>query len=72
MKTIYSKSRALLLLAVLPIVFIALFVVVPTLNIFFTSIKLDSLKLLQASQIRNIVLFTTWQAIASTLIALVV
>ena len=72
MKTIYSKSRALLLLAVLPIVFIALFVVVPTLNIFFTSIKLDSIKLLRTSQIRNIVLFTTWQAIASTLIALIV
>ncbi|NDD00049.1 iron ABC transporter permease, partial [bacterium] len=72
MKTIYSKSRALLLLAVLPILFIALFVVVPTLNIFFTSIQLDSLKLLRTSQIRNIVLFTTWQAIASTVIALIV
>ena len=72
MTTIYNHSRASTWLAILPVVVICAFVVVPATNILVSSLQIDSLKLLNTDAIRNIVWFTTWQALASTAIALLV
>ena len=72
MTTIYNRSKTTKWLATLPIVLIGLFVVAPVVNIFMTSLQLDSLKLLQSSAIHDIVWFTTWQALVSTAIVLLI
>ena len=72
MTTIYIHGRASSWLAVLPVVVICAFVVLPVVNIFVSSLEVDSLKLLNTDAIRNIVWFTVWQALASTAIALLV
>lgn len=72
MTTIYSRSRATIWLAALPIVVICAFVIIPVINIVFSSLQLDSLDLLRATAIRNVVWFTTWQALVSTAIALLI
>lgn len=72
MTTIYDRSRASYWLSALPIVAISLFVGVPVINIFISSIRLDSLNLLRTTAIRDIVWFTTWQALASTVFALLI
>ncbi len=72
MTTIYSRSRAINWLAIVPIVFILAFIVAPVLNIFVSSLQFESLNLLRTETIRNVVWFTTWQALASTVIALLV
>ncbi|MFM8522057.1 MAG: ABC transporter permease, partial [Acidimicrobiaceae bacterium] len=72
MTTIYSRNRAINLLAIAPIIFIFTFVVAPVLNIFFSSIRPESLNLLRTETIRNVVWFTTWQSLVSTALALTV
>ncbi|MFM9069890.1 MAG: ABC transporter permease, partial [Acidimicrobiaceae bacterium] len=59
-------------MAIAPIIFIFAFVVAPVLNIFFSSIRPESLKLLRTETIRNVVWFTTWQSLVSTALALTV
>ncbi|MFM8943646.1 MAG: hypothetical protein ACKOH5_09650, partial [Acidimicrobiaceae bacterium] len=72
MTTIYSRNRAINWLAIAPIIFIFTFVVAPVLNIFFSSIRPESLNLLRTEAIRNVVWFTTWQSLVSTALALTV
>ncbi len=72
MATIYNRSRATIWLAALPIAVICAFVVAPVVNIFVSSLQLDSLNLLRSETIRKVVWFTTWQALASTAVALLV
>ncbi|MFM8505390.1 MAG: iron ABC transporter permease, partial [Acidimicrobiaceae bacterium] len=59
-------------MAIAPIIFIFTFVVAPVLNIFFSSIRPESLNLLRTETIRNVVWFTTWQSLVSTALALTV
>ncbi|MFM7650427.1 MAG: ABC transporter permease [Acidimicrobiaceae bacterium] len=59
-------------MAIAPIIFIFTFVVAPVLNIFFSSIRPESLNLLRTEAIRNVVWFTTWQSLVSTALALTV
>ena len=59
-------------LAIAPIALMLAFVLVPVLNIFSTSLRLDSFAILSATTTRNIVWFTTWQAFISTAIVLVI
>ena len=48
------------------------FVVLPTFNIFVSSLRFESLNLLRTETIRNVVWFTTWQSLVSTAFALVI
>ena len=57
-------------LVVAPIVVMLLFVVAPVLNIFSMAIQIDSFALLTTPTTRNVVWFTTWQAIISTTVVL--
>ena len=57
-------------LVVVPIVVMLLFVVAPVLNIFSMAIQIDSFALLTSPTTRNVVWFTTWQAIISTIVVL--
>ena len=72
MTTIYSRSRAIYWLALVPMIAIITFVVLPTFNIFVSSLRLESLNLLRTETIRNVVWFTTWQSLVSTAFALVI
>ncbi len=72
MTTIYNRSRIVNWLAALPIAVICAFVVAPVVNILVSSFQLDSLNLLRSETIRNVVWFTTWQALTSTAVALLV
>ena len=72
MTTIYSRSRAIYWLALVPMIAIITFVVLPTFNIFVSSLRFESLNLLRAETIRNVVWFTTWQSLVSTAFALVI
>ncbi|MFM8723019.1 MAG: hypothetical protein ACKOEJ_09950, partial [Acidimicrobiaceae bacterium] len=72
MTTIYSRSRAISWLAIAPIIFIFAFVVAPVLNIFFSSIRPESLKLLSTETNRNVVWVKTWQYLVSNALALTV
>ncbi len=72
MTTIYSRSRVVNSLAALPVVVICAFVVAPAINIFVSTLQLDSLNLLRTESIRKVVWFTTWQALASTAVALLI
>ncbi len=72
MATIYNRSPATKWLAALPIAVICALVVAPVVNIFVSSLQLDSLNLLRTTTIRSVVWFTTWQALASTAAALLV
>jgi len=70
--TIYSRSRAIYWLALVPMIAIITFVVLPTFNIFVSSLRFESLNLLRTETIRNVVWFTTWQSLVSTAFALVI
>ena len=70
--TLFQQNRGIKLLAVLPTVFVFTFVVMPVGNILFTSLKFESLKILKSETILNVVWFTTWQAIISTIASLVI
>jgi thiamine transport system permease protein len=48
------------------------FVVLPTFNIFVSSLRFESLNLLRTETIRNVVWFTTWQSLVSTAFAMVI
>ena len=72
MTTIYSRSRAIYWLALVPMIAIITFVVLPTFNIFVSSLRFESLNLLRTETIRNVVWFTTWQSLVSTAFALVI
>ena len=72
MTTIYSRSRAIYWLALVPMIAIITFVVLPTFNIFVSSLRFESLNLLRTETIRNLVWFTTWQSLVSTAFALVI
>ena len=72
MTTIYNRSRIVNWLAALPIAVICSFVVAPVINILVSSFQLDSLNLLRSETIRDVVWFTTWQALTSTAVALLV
>ncbi|MEY4797113.1 MAG: hypothetical protein RJA50_597, partial [Actinomycetota bacterium] len=70
--TLFQQNRGIKLLAVLPTVFVFAFVVVPVGNILVTSLKFESLKILKSKTMLNVVWFTTWQAIISTIASLVI
>ena len=72
MTTIYSRSRAIYWLALVPMIAIITFVVLPTFNIFVSSLRFESLNLLRTETIRNVVWFTTWQSLVSTAFAMVI
>ena len=72
MTTVFYRSRTTIWLAAVPIVLICLFVVAPVINIFSSSLQFDSLNLLRTKTIRNVVWFTTWQALASTAFVLLI
>ena len=72
MTTIYSRSRAIYWLALVPMIAIITFVVLPTFNIFVSSLRFESLNLLRTETIRSVVWFTTWQSLVSTAFALVI
>jgi len=70
--TIYNRSRVINWLALAPIAITFVFVVIPVLNIFVSSLQFESLNLLRTEAIRDVVWFTTWQALVSTAIALTI
>lgn len=72
MTTIYNRSRVIYWLALAPMVAIITFVIAPVFNIFISSLKFESLNLLRTTAIRKVVWFTTWQALVSTTIALLI
>lgn len=57
-------------LAVLPVAVMMLFVVVPMLNIFKVSLNFESFAIITTKTTRNVIWFTTWQAIISTILVL--
>lgn len=67
-----AYRRAAPWLAVVPVIGMTLFVVAPALNIFTMSLRFESLKILTTQTTRNVVWFTSWQAILSTILALLV
>lgn len=67
-RTKYSNTARLL--TVLPTIFVLVFVIVPVANIFGKTFRDVSLSLLRSSTIHEIIWFTTWQALVSTVIAL--
>ena len=69
---ILAYRRATPWLAVVPVVGMMLFVVAPALNIFGMSLRFNSLKILTTQTTRDVVWFTTWQAILSTILVLLV
>jgi len=69
---ILAYRRAAPWLAVVPVIGMMLFVVAPALNIFKMSLRFESLKILTTQTTRNVVWFTSWQAILSTILVLFV
>lgn len=70
--TIYDRRHISVWLAAAPTIFIGCFVVAPVLNIFVSSVHIESLNLLRTDAIRNILWFTTWQAIICTMFVLAI
>lgn len=57
-------------LALLPVAMVALFVIAPTVNIFVSTFKVESLDILRTTPIHRVIWFTTWQALVSTAVAI--
>jgi len=57
-------------LTVVPVIAMLVFVIAPVSNIFSMAIRFDSLAILATPTTRNVVWFTTWQAVVSTVLVL--